>query len=85
MQEIIVSEPCFGISSHMAFFVWAVMDVDVEGPLGGQHLHLLRMLLFLKDYCNQEMLSGICGVTRMTFHYWVDPFVDCVSNINLVS
>ena len=85
MQDTIVSEPCLGISSHMAFFVWTVMDVDMKGPVGGQHLHLLWMLLFLKEYCKQETLSGICGVKRMVFHYWVDQFVDCASNINLVS
>ena len=26
----------FGISSCMAFIVWIVMDVDVEGPVGGK-------------------------------------------------
>ena len=39
----------------------------------------------LKEYCTQDSLSGICHVTRKTFHHWVDIFLDCVSNLNLVS
>ena len=41
--------------------------------------------MFLKEYCTQDSLSGICGVTRKTFRQWVDVFLDRVSNLNLVS
>ena len=41
--------------------------------------------MFLKEYCTQDSLSGICHVTWKTFRCWVDIFLDHVSNLNLVS
>ena len=75
----------FGVSSRTAHLLWVTLDIDVWGPHGGKRTHLLRMLMFLKEYCTQDSLSGICGVTQKTFHQWVDVFLDLVSNLNLVS
>ena len=75
----------FGVSSRTAHLLWITLDIDVMGPRGGKRIHLLWMVMFLKEYCTQDSLSGICGVTRKTFRQWVDVFLDCVSNLNLVS
>ena len=75
----------FGVSSRTAHLLWITLDIDVIGPRGGKQIHLLWMLMFLKEYCTQDSLSGICGVTQKTFHHWVDVFLDRVSNLNLVS
>ena len=75
----------FGVSSRTAHLLWVTLDVDVLGPPGGKRTHLLWMLMFLKEYCTQDSLSGICRVTRKTFHQWVNVFLDRVSNLNLVS
>ena len=61
------------------------MDYIIAGPMGGKHIHLLCMLMFLKEYCTQDSLSGICHVTRKTFCHWVDIFLDRISTLNLVS
>ena len=75
----------FGVSSRTAHLLWVTLDVDVLGPPGGKCTHLLWMLMFLKEYCTQDSLSGICHVTRKTFHQWVNVFLDHVSSLNLVS
>ena len=75
----------FIVSSHTAHLLWITLDVEIAGPMGGKHIHLLWMLMFLKEYCNQDSLSSICHVTRKTFHHWVDIFLDRISNLNLVS
>ena len=41
--------------------------------------------MFLKEYCTKDSLSGICRITRKTYHHWVDIFLDRVSNLDLVS
>ena len=64
------------------FLLWTLMDVDVEGPIGRKCIHMLWMLLFLKEYSNDNMLARMCGMSRKT---WVDDFIDCASNIDLVS
>ena len=61
------------------------MDVEVEEPVSGQHIHLVWMLLFLIEYSDGEMLAGMCGVSSKTFQYWVDVFIDHASNLNLLS
>ena len=75
----------FGVSSRTAHLLWVTFDIDVLGPPGGKRTHLLWMLMFLKEYCTQDSLSGICRVSRKTFRRWVDMFLDRVSNLNLVS
>ena len=75
----------FGTSSHMAFLLWTIMDVAVEGPAGGHHVHMLWMLLFLKGYPNGDTLSGICCASTKTVHYRVDAFLEHASTLNLVS
>ena len=75
----------FGVSSRTAHLLWITLDIDVLGPRGGKRIHLLWMLMFLKEYCTQDSLSGLCGVTRNTFRKWVDAFLHRVSNLNLVS
>ena len=75
----------FGVSSRTAHLLWVTLDIDVLGPPGGKQTHLLWMLMFLKEYCTQDSLSGICRVSRKTFRRWVDIFLDHVSNLNLVS
>ena len=75
----------FGVSSRTAHLLWFTLDVDTLGPQGGKRIHLLWMLMFLKEYCTQDTLSGICRVTRKTFRQWVDIFLERVSNLNLVS
>ena len=75
----------FGVLSRTAHLLWITLDVDLLGPPGGKHTHLLWMLMFLKEYCTQDSLSGICHVTWKTFRHWVDLFLDRVSNLNLVS
>ena len=57
----------FGVSSRTAHLLWIAIDIDVVGPCGGKRIHLLWMLMFLKEYCTQDSLSGICGVTRKLF------------------
>ena len=46
---------------------------------------MLWMLLFLKGYPNGDTLSGICRVATKTVRYWVDAFLERVSNLKLVS
>ena len=75
----------FGISSRTAHLQWITLDVNVAGPRGGKRMHFLWILMFLKEYCTQDSLSGICRVTRKTFRCWVDIFLDRVSNLDLVS
>ena len=75
----------FGVSSRTAHLLWIALDVDVLGPPGGKRTHLLWMLMFLKEYCTQDSLSGICWVTRKTFCHWIDIFLDHVANLNLIS
>ena len=75
----------FSVSSRTAHLLWITLDVDVPGPTGGKRIHLLWMLMFLKEYCTQDSLSGICHVTWKTFCRWVDIFLDYVSNLDLVS
>ena len=75
----------FSMSSRTAHLLWITLDVDVSGPTGGKRIHLLWMLMFLKEYCTQDSLSGICRVTQKTFRCWVDIFLDHVSNLELVS
>ena len=75
----------FGVSSRTAHLLWITLDIDVIGPHGGKRIHLLWMLMFLKEYCTQDSLSGLCGVTRETFRQRVDVFLDRVTNLNLVS
>ena len=75
----------FGVSSWTAHLLWITLDVEISGPMGGKCIHLLWMLMFLKEYCTQDSLSGICHVTRKTFRHWVDIFLDRISNFNLVS
>ena len=70
----------FSVLSHTAHLLWITLDVEIAGPMGGKHIHLLWMLMFLKEYCNQDSLSSICHVTRKTFRHWVDIFLDCISN-----
>ena len=75
----------FGVPSKTAHLLWVTLDVDILGPPGGKRTHLLWMLMFLKEYCTQDSLSGICRVTQKTFRRWVHIFLDCVTNQNLVS
>ena len=75
----------FGMSSQTAHLLWIMLDVEISGPTGGKCIHLLWMLMFLKEYCTQDSLSGICHVSRKTFHCWVDIFLDRLFNLNLVS
>ena len=75
----------FGVSSRTTHLLWITLDGDVLGPPGGKRTHLLWMIMFLKEYCAQDSLSGICHVTQKTFCWWVDVFLDRVSNLNLVS
>ena len=75
----------FGVSSRTAHLLWITLVIDVIGPRGGKQIHLLWMLMFLKEYCTQDSLSGICGVMRKTFRQWVDVFLERVSKLNLVS
>ena len=75
----------FGMLSKTAHLLWITLDVDVPGPTGGKRIHLLWMLMFLKEYRTQDSLSGICHVTWKTFRHWVDIFLDHVSNLELVS
>ena len=48
----------FGVSSRTAHLLWIVLEVDVLGPPGGKQTLLLWMLMFLKEYCTQDSLSG---------------------------
>ena len=75
----------FGTSSRTAFLLWTIMDIETEGPNGGLRLHMLWMLLFLKGYPNGDTMSGICRVSSKTARYWVDAFLERVSNLKLVS
>ena len=75
----------FGTSSRTAFLLWTMIDVDRDGPKGGLRLHMLWMLLFLKGYPNGETLSGICGATPKTVRFWVDAFLERVSNLKVVN
>ena len=68
----------FGVSSRTDLLLWVMLDVDIAGPVGGKHIHLLWMLLFLKEYCNQDSLSSRCHVTMKTFRRWVDIFSDYI-------
>ena len=61
------------------------MNMDEEGPIGGKHIHMLWMLLFLKEYSNGDMLAGMCSVCRKTIQHWVDEFIDHALKIDLVS
>jgi hypothetical protein len=60
----------FGISSKSAFILWTLLNVPNEGPAGGQKVHLLWVLLFLKTYNTQHDLAGRCGVCKDTFKLW---------------
>ena len=75
----------FGMSSRTVHLLWITLDIDISSPMGGKRTHLLWMLMFLKEYCPQDSLSGICCVTRKTFCHWVDILLDRISNLNLVS
>ena len=61
----------FGVSSRTAHLLWVTLDIDTLGPRGGKRIHLLWMLMFLKEYCTQDSLSGICGVTRKTRKFYM--------------
>ena len=71
----------FGISSESAFMLWMYLDVQNEGPQGGQQQHLLWTLLFLKTYNTQNDLAGRCGVHRDTFRLWRDLFLERIASL----
>jgi hypothetical protein len=72
----------FGISSESAFILWTYLNVPNEGPSGGQSVHLLWTLLFLKTYNTQNDLAGRCGVHKDTFKTWRDRFLDRIAALD---
>jgi hypothetical protein len=72
----------FGISSESAYIVWMYLNVPNEGPHGGQKVHLLWTLLFLKTYNTQNDLAGRCGVHTNTFRYWRDLFLARIASLD---
>ena len=74
----------FVISPRTAYLLWITLDVNVAGPTGGKRMHVLWMLMFLKEYCTQDRFSGICHVTQKSYCRCVDIFLDRVSNLDLV-
>ena len=73
LSEQLVNHPfraMFGMLSWTAHLLWIMLDVEIAGPMGGKYIHFLWMLMFLKEYCTQDSLSGICHVTRKTFRHW---------------
>lgn len=71
----------FGISSRSASILWIYLNVENEGPTGGQRVHLLWTLLFLKTYGTQNDLAGRCGVHRDTFRAWRNLFLERIASI----
>jgi hypothetical protein len=72
----------FGISSESAFILWMHLNVPNEGPEGGQQVHLLWSLLFLKTYSTQNNLAGRCGVHKDTFKHWRDLFRERIASLD---
>jgi hypothetical protein len=72
----------FGISSETAHMLWMYLNVPNEGPYGGQKVHLLWSLLFLKTYNTQNDLAGRCGVHRNTFKHWRDLFLTRIASLD---
>ena len=55
------------------------MNVPNEGPCGGKQVHLLWMLMLLKDY-----LCGRCSVDQKVYRGWVQKFLGHLSDVDLV-
>ena len=49
----------FCVSSCTMYLLWTTNVVDVAGPVGGKCIHLLWMLMFLKEYCDQDIISSV--------------------------
>ena len=75
----------FGTSSWIAFLLWCYLDVENEGPAGGERQHLLWALLFLKTYGTSVDLAGRCGVDAKTFQKWMWLFVEKLAKMDVVS
>jgi hypothetical protein len=76
----------FGISSESAFVLCTYLNVRNDGPYGGQQVHLLWTLLFLKTYNTQQNLASTCGVNKDTFKAWSCLFLKRITSLdNLVS
>ena len=75
----------FGITLDMVFLLWTVMNVPKEGPSCGRRIHLMWILMFVKDYSNGKNLAGRCGICQKMYRGWVEQFIDHASKINLIS
>ena len=60
----------FGLSPELTNLVW---DLLSSPTIHSRFLpkHLLWALMFLKQYANEGVLSGLAKVTPKTFHKWV--------------
>ena len=61
----------FRISPLVLSRAWDLMDVENDGPIGGQRKHLLWALLFLKTYMTESVLAKMVGVDEKTYRKWV--------------
>ena len=43
------------------------MDVDVEGPVGGLHIYMLWMLLFVRGFPMERLYPGYVGFLERQF------------------
>ena len=43
------------MSSWTADLLWITLDVEIAGPMGGKYIHLLWMLMFLKNIVHKTV------------------------------
>jgi hypothetical protein len=72
----------FGISAESTYMLWTYLNVPNDGPEGGERMHLLWTLLFLKTYNTQNDLAGRCGVYKNTFKRWRDLFLERIASLD---
>jgi hypothetical protein len=75
----------FGASLQVAYLLWCWLDVNNEGPQGGQVHHMLWTLMFLKVYATYDVLASRVGVHRDTYRKWVWLFLDKIAWLDIVS
>ena len=70
----------FGITPLKTAIIWSMIDK----PSGIFPIHLLWALLLAKNYCTENVLSGLCDVTEKTYRKQSWIVLGLISDLDII-
>jgi len=69
----------FGCTPKICEYIWDYLEIALLHPPGAKPFHMLCALLFLKQYCIEELNSIITHLDPKTYRKWVWIYVELIA------